>query len=112
MNKLCKMGREFLVILILIFGIFAGAVLITALWVDDIDAKNTEPNEPEYSITGWITIPDPNEPVKVSLDFIPTWPDYIELEKDLVIDFIEPNSPYETKWDWIFPKGTKIYFND
>ncbi len=62
--------------------------------------------EPEET-SSWIYITDLNEPpTKVSLDFIPTWPDYIELDKDLMFD--KPGT--ERRW-WL-PKGTKIYFSD
>ncbi len=46
---------------------------------------------------------------KTLLDYIPTYPNYIELENDLVIDFPNSDEPYT--WDKeIFPKGTKIYY--
>lgn len=44
---------------------------------------------------------------KVSLDFIPTWPDYIELEKEL---WITDDSEYGVLIRLI--KGTKIYFKE
>lgn len=60
--------------------------------------------------------PEPNEPMKYSLP-IPTWPDYIELEKDLILrfDYPEPNNLlmkliHEPTAYRIFSKGTKIYF--
>lgn len=43
------------------------------------------------------------------LSLIPTWPDYIELEKELRID-LPDNKTMSAGW-W-FPKGTKIYFKD
>lgn len=52
---------------------------------------------------------------KVSLDFIPTWPDYIELEKDLIIDLShknDPNNPTIHYHDYVIVKGTRIYFKD
>ena len=62
--------------------------------------------------------PEPNEPMKYSLP-IPTWPDYIELEKDLILrfDFPEPNNLlmkliHEPTAYKIFSKGTKIYFKE
>lgn len=69
-----------------------------------------EPNELSY-----ISIWEPNEITVVSLDFIPTWPDYIELEKDLVI--IWPKTRADgLEWDYQprieMSKGTKIYFKD
>lgn len=71
------------------------------------------------SIEILVAIEEPNES-EGPLDFIPTWPDYIELEKTLVLryDYPEPNTPphaisilpqYDT---WVFNKGTKIYFKD
>lgn len=65
---------------------------------------------------GRIKITDLNEPMKYSLP-IPTWPDYIELEKDLVLryDFPEPNNPlliHIPSEFWIIGKGTKIYFKE
>lgn len=59
-----------------------------------------------YSFNIW----KPNDTIVVSLDFIPTWPDYIELEKDLIIQ-----SPwYGEYWKPIITctleKGTKIFF--
>ena len=38
---------------------------------------------------------------------IPTWPDYIELKKDLIIQ--DPNN-YEFFSKWTILKGTKIYY--
>lgn len=69
-------------------------------------------DEPELGILakrlwGYGTPPEPNEPQKVSLGFIPTWPDYIELDKDLwIVD--------ETEYGIMmrFCKGTKIYFKE
>lgn len=48
---------------------------------------------------------------------IPTWPDYIELEKDLILryDFPEPNNPYLIYFPFnkrTISKGTKIYFEE
>lgn len=57
--------------------------------------------------------PEPNEPLKMTFGgdnmtwSIPTWPEYIELDKDLwVVD--------ETEYGILmrFVKGTKIYFKD
>lgn len=68
----------------------------------------SEPNELEGS---GFHIWEPEEYNKVSLDFIPTWPDYIELEKDLVIDIgTRLDEPGDKKW-W-FGRGTKIYFKE
>ena len=74
----------------------------------------------------------PNEPEGYALDFmslIPTWPEYIELEKDLVIiydydtgfeeavgkndnGFSVKTKPLMQTIQYHFPKGTKIYFKD
>lgn len=67
-----------------------------------------EPNEPEY-----LTYHTPKPQKGNILDFIPTWPDCIELEKDLVI--IAPPSKIEgLKYDYQpqirLGKGTKIYY--
>jgi hypothetical protein len=47
--------------------------------------------------------------IKFIISLIPTWPDYIELEKDLVIE--DPNS-YEFFSQLTILKGTKIFFRD
>ena len=66
--------------------------------------------EMEESVEGWLyvwePIPEPND----LLDWIPTWPEYIELDKDLVID----NSEVAGTWPdlVIIQKGTKIYFRE
>jgi len=59
-------------------------------------------------------IAEPNEPKKYSFPLpIPTWPDYIELDKGLEIEM-----PYKMWYGnvplkhFIFPKGTKIYFKE
>ena len=49
---------------------------------------------------------EPNEPMKYSLP-IPTWPDYIELEKDLFIVHYDNDDVWRR-----YPKGTKIYFKE
>ena len=59
------------------------------------------------STSSWVYIADPNEPKKISLDFIPTWPDYIELEKTLYVEYKTIGTH-----KWSFPKGTKIYFKE
>ena len=46
---------------------------------------------------------------KQILRYIPTWPDYIELEKELVID---PKAISGENWICLFKKGTKIYFKE
>ena len=53
--------------------------------------------------------PEP-EPMKYSLP-IPTWPDYIELEKDLIFNALpyDPNYPGN---GIVITKGTKIYFSE
>ena len=74
-----------------------------------IEKNEPEPNEPE-DISSWFYIVDINESRKVSLDFIPIWPDYIELDKDLWIDIpIDGFGPIETRC-YVYRKGTKIYF--
>jgi len=71
-----------------------------------------EPNEPE-----------PNEPIELKFGgdnmtwSVPTWPEYIELEKDLVLryDFPEPNNPLEIHipyQKYVIGRGTKIYFKE
>lgn len=79
--------------------------------VEDWPVRFEEPNEPNepiltkgYTFNIW----EPNDINIVSLDFIPTWPDYIELEKDLIVDPADPNE----NWFCIYPKGTKIYFQE
>ncbi len=49
-------------------------------------------------------------PLDVILKNIPTWPDYIELEKDLVIDL--PDDHSIGIYEIILGKGTKIYFKE
>lgn len=59
---------------------------------------------------------EPKEPMKYSLP-IPTWPDFIKLDRDLILryDYPEPNNPMlihtpsETR---TISKGTKIYFKE
>ena len=43
---------------------------------------------------------------------IPTWPEYIELEKDLYIDISSRVRDPEKGRTWNLVKGTKIYFKD
>ena len=67
-----------------------------------------EPNESEYILN----IPDILENI---MKHIPTWPDYIELEKTLIIGHEEYTNPNGSKT--IFHgieigKGTKIYFKE
>jgi len=98
-----------------------------------------EPNEPKYynfqatisrdippdtALVLWVSpgskfhkaIEEQPEPMKYSLP-IPTWPDYIELDKDLVIES-PPIMFYiggtEIPWECIetISKGTKIYFKE
>lgn len=84
------------------------------------------PVEPNESETPYFLIAEPDwkcsgcgKTIPISeghfclMRYIPTWPDYIELEKDLRIDTpdtSEPNSPYTNAWEIQIPKGTKIYF--
>lgn len=79
-----------------------------------------EPNEPKLNaITKLAYTDEPKfliwnkeikkwewKPLKYSLP-IPTWPDYIELEKDLYIVTAESNT-----WFIWLNKGTKIYFKE
>lgn len=72
-----------------------------------------EPNEPEFRI---LTI---SERINQA---IPTWPDYIELEKDLVFganNYVFPFASYDgyhvstgATNTLVIPKGTKIYFKE
>lgn len=91
-----------------------------------ISYDEPEPNEPKVFQRGDIKItctmygcdgtciickpPESKESVKYSLP-IPTWPDYIELEKDLIVD-ISNRARKPTDKTWTFVKGTKIYFKD
>ena len=59
-----------------------------------------EPNKPEYA----------NEPVPGTFFAIPTWPDYIELPKTLVIG--RGTSMTTDGNTFKIAKGTKIYFKD
>lgn len=108
-------------------------------WIDDngnkgeIFAIEADPNEPEPKIkilegNGLRRIdftgdPDPFKPSVTDLNrIIPTWPDYTELEKDLVIDandYVFAYGSYAGRHiqtgvtdTLIIPKGTKIYFKD
>jgi len=105
--------------------------LVKRLW----GFEEPEPNEPKYynfqatisrdippdtALVLWVSpgskfhqaIEEQPEPIKYSLP-IPTWPDYIELDKDLEIEM-----PYKMWYgrmafeNFIFPKGTKIYFKE
>lgn len=73
----------------------------------------TGPNEPLanwYDRGTFVITPEPNESSMRYSFPIPTWPDYIELEKDLWIDCIDgPRDPNDY---YIITKGTKIYFKD
>lgn len=86
---------------------------VIGLTVDFIDISITEPNEPIQELTKcfedllgytdrlrWTTL----------IPSIPTWPDYIELEKDLMVLAPRKNPKYHSTL--IIPKGTKIYFSD
>ena len=90
--------------------------------IDPVHEQEVEINEPNIKVVS-IEVVEPDEPdfeltfceATMSLpykdnlfDSIPTWPDYIELEKDLVI-----HRPGKTENEFIvsyFHKGTKIYF--
>lgn len=167
------LSLKFLTIIILVFGLWLSGVFITAIWSEDIDAKN----EPEHFRSEWRDLERPpamlNDPVDdMQQDFIiklhensvehgnrsiankdnlieltnlfkevldqedrlidiiefwiervkkleqnqyfPTWPNYIELEKDIYFDIPDQNAP-DGMWKkvrWPLPKGTKIYFKD
>ncbi len=112
----------------------AVSFIINALykcWVssDEDVAVRYEPNEPEHVWKcscgqGWDEMLEifcgcgkTYKTLDIIMKCIPTWPDYIELEKDLVLryDFPEPNDPMlihfpsDTR---IISKGTKIYFKE
>lgn len=92
-----------------------------------------EPNEPEeselhiicdcgmkYDIRGkeicfksrYTLLTDFVKVINPKNSIIPTWPEYIELEKTLVFSFPkEPNSPYTGAYMQL-DKGTKIYFRE
>lgn len=109
-----------------------------------VDVMINEPNEPNEPEWGFFSIANPNWEYstcsecgarihiseahwcpKQILRYIPTWPDYIELEKDLVILHpkyeVEPGvyltdvncvRLFEYQPKDILPKGTKIYFKE
>ena len=65
----------------------------------------------------YVPKPELDEPKKVSLDFIPTWPDYIELDEDLIIQgHPDIHNIGEREVDLSLrielSKGTKIYFRE
>lgn len=79
----------------------------------------------KYVYKDWQSEPEPNEPnlidrtiylwesekiMKHSLTF-PTWPEYIELDKDLVIDNTNVSGLWPQKRTIIY-KGTKIYYKE
>lgn len=72
-NRMTKTIKEIVIIMILIFGLFAGAYVIAGWMGDDLEAKNlslSEPNEPHDAMTicdkcphfGWSNEPEPNKP--------------------------------------------------
>lgn len=91
-----------------------------------------EPNEPKVDYSYIHLIADPNwewskcskcsKKVHIAeghyclMQFIPTWPDYLELEKTLHLYWENPNPDPNISWniddEWIIGKGTKIYFKD
>ncbi|KKN27241.1 hypothetical protein LCGC14_0866500 [marine sediment metagenome] len=129
------LSLKFLTLIVLVFGLWLSGVFIAAIWSDDIDSKNSiiEPNEPNEPIPELINIVkevldhegrlidvigvciERIEKLEEShLQMIPTWPDYIELEKDIYFDIHDQNAP-DGMWKkvrWPLPKGTKIYFKD
>ena len=75
--------------------------------------EETKDNTYTYDLTPVIPFVGENECEFFSLnlnDYIPTWPDYIELEKDLVIICPEEHGIIPLMIN--LTKGTKIYFND
>lgn len=100
--------------------------------VEFIDCTFTfdEPNEPEckhagHSLYGYSGSDDvfcsgcnkaiKSEPFTSVLQFIPTYPDYIELEKDLWLDERHKSDPNDTGsgYDYVMiEKGTRIYFKE
>ena len=140
------LSLKFLTLIVLVFGLWLSGVFIAAIWSDDIDSKNSiiEPNEPNEPIPELINIVkevldhegrlidvigvciERIEKLEEShLQMIPTWPDYIELEKDMVIENPDYKPPEYYKstgkglilhgdiiWRKVYPKGTKIYFKD
>ncbi len=58
--------RKFMIRFILVFGLCLSGVFIAAIWSEDIDAKNSEPNDypmsfPVKSYSEWYD-DEPNEP--------------------------------------------------
>ena len=77
-----------------------------------VSIEVVEPDEPDFELT--FCEATMSLPYKDNLfDSIPTWPDYIELEKDLVC-FPPDDNDVTTVGDGIehllLTKGTKIYF--
>lgn len=90
---------------------------LSAEEIAEIDRKLSEPKEPKPKPLNPIL--NKNHPLSEGLTgfelFIPTWPDYIELEKELCIDMpygVRVGIGYSRTETWRFPKGTKIYFRD
>ena len=85
------------------FGSLVVLMSIVIIFGPEIERPKTDDQEWIFIVDGepWQTTPEPNDPLG-----IPTWPEYIELDKDLVIKFID------TEDDFVFGKGTKIYFKD
>lgn len=73
--------------------------------------ERSPPDRPE-TLYNFEVVPEPEVSVDIYnllLKLIPTWPDYIKLEKDLLATY--PNFEGHTVIN-LLPKGTKIYFKD
>ncbi|KKL94218.1 hypothetical protein LCGC14_1866800, partial [marine sediment metagenome] len=53
--------KEFLIIIVIIFGLFGSGVFIAAIWSEDIDAKNAPE---EYVCEPERNEPERNEPIR------------------------------------------------
>ena len=131
--------------ILITYGVFADDTVAEAeMLIDHQNAlpwqPPNEPNEPENE---WIRIHTPpeqeyswkcscgegfGEMLEVScscgkiyktfdilMKNIPTWPEYIELEKDLIIKLPERPNLFQgafRKEQFRFPKGSKIYFKE
>lgn len=82
-----------------------------------IDANASDFTTLKDSVCSYLyPIADPKlDWMNYSFDIIPTWPEYIELEKDMMY-FIPDDNNSSTVGDGIecelMPKGTKIYFRE
>lgn len=83
------------------------------IWGVEGTFEHSEPEPNEYAWFG--TTKEGHNYIRVLFGLIPTWPDYIELPKDLVIghsEFTNPDGSIGIHNDIVIGKGTKIYFND